>query len=100
MSEIDVQIERIEAELFPLYERMEELKCKFIKETVIFAREWYKKTIKEYISKYPEVTLNMKEAKMVLMKNQVNELVRDTENICPRRVGKTYFVVASTTSST
>jgi len=88
MSEIDVQIERIEAELFPLYEHMEELKCKFIKETVIFAREWYKKTIKEYISKYPEVTLNMKEAKMVLMKNQVNELVRETENIVRDKLEK------------
>ena len=88
MSEIDVQIERIEAELFPLCERMEELKWKFIKETVIFAREWYKKTIKEYISKYPEVTLNMKEAKMVLMKNQVNELVRETETIVRDKLEK------------
>jgi len=80
MSEIDVQIERIEAELFPLRERMEELKCKFIKETVIFAKEWYKKTTKDYISKYPEVTLSMKEEKMARMKNHVTELVRDTEN--------------------
>ncbi len=79
MSEIDVQIEQVEAELFPLREHMEELKFKFINQTVIFAKEWNKKTIKDYISKYPEVTLSMNEAKIARMKNQVTELVQDTE---------------------
>lgn len=82
MSEdIDVQIERKETELSPLRQCMEELKNEFIKETVSFASEWYKRTSKEYVTKYPEVTLNMKEEKIAKMKAQVNELIRDTEKI-------------------
>ena len=65
MSEdIDVLIERKETELSPFRQRMEELKGEFIKETISFASEWYKKTTKEYVAKYPEVTLGMKEEKI------------------------------------
>ena len=82
MSEdIDVQIERKENALSPLCKRMEEFKSEFIEETVSFASEWYKKTAKEYVSKYPEVTLGMKEEKIAQMKAQVNQLTLDTEKI-------------------
>ena len=80
MSEdIDVLIERKETELSPLRQRMEELKGEFIKETISFASEWYKKTTKEYLAKHPEVTLGMKEEKIANMKAQVNELIQSTE---------------------
>jgi len=89
MSEdITFQIERKETELFPFCSRMEEIKLKFLKETVSFTIEWYKKTTKEYITKYPEVTLNMKEEQMTNMKTHVNELIRDTEKIVKNELEK------------
>jgi len=80
-EDIDVQIERKETELSPFLKCMEELKAEFIKETISFTSEWYKKTTKQYVTKYPEVTLDMKEEKIAKMKAQVNELIRDTEKI-------------------
>jgi hypothetical protein len=89
MSEdIDVLIERKEIELSPFCKRMEELKHEFIEETVSFASEWYKKTTKEYISKYPEVTLGMKEEKITQMKAQVNKLILDAEKIVSKELEK------------
>ena len=80
-EETDILIERKEAELLPLRLRMEELKTEFTKETVDFAFEWYRKTAKEYITKYPEITLKMSEEKIANMKAKVNELVKNTEKI-------------------
>jgi len=82
MSEAtDILIERKEAELLPLRSRMEELKIEFTKETVDFAFKWYRKTAKEYVTKYPEITLKMSEEKIANMKAKVNELVKNTEKI-------------------
>src|SRR5208283_1265973 len=80
-EETDILIERKEAELLPLRSRMEELKIEFTKETVDFAFKWYRKTAKEYITKYPEITLSMSEEKIANMKAKVNELVKNTEKI-------------------
>ena len=60
---------------------MEELKIEFTEETVDFASEWYKKTAKEYITKYPEVALKMSIEKIGKMKDKVNELVKNAEKI-------------------
>jgi predicted DNA binding CopG/RHH family protein len=80
-EETDILIERKEAELLPLRSRMEELKTEFTKQTVDFAFKWYRKTAKEYITKYPEITLNMSEEKIANMKAKVNELVKNAEKI-------------------
>jgi hypothetical protein len=80
-EEIDILIQRGEGKLLTICSLMEELKTKFIKEAACFASEWYRKTAKEYVTKYPEVTLNMSEEKIVRMKNKINELVRDSEKI-------------------
>ena len=82
MSEdIDGQIKRKETELSFICQCMEELKNEFIKETVSFASEWYKKTTKEYVVKYSEISLGVKEEQIAKMNAQVNELVHDTEKI-------------------
>ena len=60
---------------------MDEFKIEFIKEAVNFASEWYKKTVKEYVAKYPEVILNMSEEKIVKMKAKVSELAGEAEKI-------------------
>jgi hypothetical protein len=46
------------------------------------------KTTKDYVSKYPEVTLDMKEEKIAQMKSQVNRLVLDAEKIVGRELEK------------
>jgi hypothetical protein len=82
MSEdIDSQIDQKEKTLLPLCTHMEEYKNRFIEKTIEFTSEWYRKTTKNYVSKYPEVTLNMREEKIVQMKAQVNQLILDTEKI-------------------
>ena len=78
-EDIDVLVQKKEAELSSLRQRMEDLKNKFIEETISFTSEWYKKTAKEYVTKHPEITLNMKEEKIALMKTQVNNLLQNTE---------------------
>ena len=80
-EEIDGLIETKQAELLPLCSRMEIFRGKFAKETVAFASEWYRKTAKDYIIKYPEVTLSLTEEKIALMKTRVNELAKDSERI-------------------
>jgi hypothetical protein len=80
-EETNVLIERKEAELLPLRSHMEKLKTEFIKATVDFAVEWYRKTAKEYITKYPEITLKMHEEKIAHMKTKVNELITNAEKI-------------------
>jgi hypothetical protein len=86
-GDIDVQIEKKEAELSVFLRCMEELKGEFINETIHFASEWYKKTAKEYVTKYPEVTLTLKEPQITRMKIQVNELISDTEKIVQAEFG-------------
>jgi len=80
-EEIDVLIERKESELLPFRSHMEELRVEFIKETIRFSAEWYKKTAQAYITKYPEIILSKSEGKIAEMKAKVNDLVRDTERI-------------------
>ena len=63
----------------PLRSRMEELKEQFIIETSNFAGEWYKKTAKQYIAKFPEITLGMSEEKIGKMKTEINRLVKNTD---------------------
>jgi hypothetical protein len=60
---------------------MEELQLEFTQETIDFASEWYKKTAKEYITKYPEVILRMSQEQISNMKTKINRLVKDTEKI-------------------
>ena len=80
-EEIDGLIEGKEAELSPLRVRMEELREQFKVETAVFAREWYRKTAKDYITKYPEVTLGLSAERIASMKSCVNDLVRSTQKI-------------------
>jgi hypothetical protein len=80
-EEIDGLIKRKEEELLPLRSRMEELRGQFMKETVDFAAEWYRKTAKDYVTKYPEVALSMSEEKISAMKARVNEIAKSSERL-------------------
>jgi hypothetical protein len=80
-EDLDAQIECRAAELAPFLSRMETLREAFIEETVRFASEWFRKTVKEYVVGYPQVLLSLKEQEVMQMKAQVNELVKDTQRI-------------------
>jgi hypothetical protein len=80
-EDIDALIEKKENEFTPLRQRMEELKNQFITQTISFASDWYRKTTNEYVTKYHQVILNMKEEQIANMKAEVYKLVRDSEKI-------------------
>jgi len=78
-EEIDKLIQKKESVLSLLLSSMEELKNEFMKETIIFAADWYSKTAKKYAIKFPEITLSLSEEKIAIMKTKVSNLVRETE---------------------
>ena len=84
---IDSLIQKKEAELLPLCVQMEEFKIEFISESADFVSEWFKKTAKEYVTKYPEVILNMSEEKIAKMKAKISELVGNSEKIVKDELG-------------
>ncbi|MCW4023647.1 MAG: hypothetical protein NWF01_01250 [Candidatus Bathyarchaeota archaeon] len=87
-QDIDTLIENKENQIYPFNATMEKLKLDFLAQTTCFAREWYRKTIKEYITKYPEVTLKMKEEKIANMKTNLNELVFNAEKTIQQAIDK------------
>jgi hypothetical protein len=87
-QDMDALIKGKEAELCPFSDLMEKQKDKFVEETISFAKDWYMKTIKEYIMKYPEVTLKMKEENVASMKSKVNDLLSNTEKIVKTSLDK------------
>jgi hypothetical protein len=80
-QDIDILILNEETKLQPFISHMKEVKTEFIEETTKFASEWYSNTAKKYVTKYPEITLNMSEEKIAIMKNKINKLVKDSEKI-------------------
>jgi len=74
-------MQRKESELLPLCANMEKFKIEFIKVTLDFVSEWYKKTAKEYVAKYPEITLGMSEETISKMKGKITELVGNSKKI-------------------
>ena len=88
MSEdLDNLIEDKETQLIPLRSNMEELKQEFLTQTIKFAAEWYKKTAKQYITKYPEITLHMSEEKIAKMKAEINSLSKKHREKREKRAG-------------
>ena len=73
-GDLDVLIQKKERELRPLRWRMEQLQIQFINQFTQFAIGWYQKTAKEYVTKYPETTLNLSRESIGNMKAKVNNL--------------------------
>jgi predicted DNA binding CopG/RHH family protein len=82
MSEdLDVSIQRKEAELQPLRQRMEELRVQFISDTVKFAAKWFEETAQLYVTKKPEVTINMSKERLADMKQKVINLTKNADTL-------------------
>ena len=80
-EDLDVSIQKKERELRPLRWRMEELQIQFTNEFTEFAAKWFEETAKEYVTKYPEITLSLSKEKLVLMKAKVNNLAKNSSRI-------------------
>lgn len=87
-EDIDGLIAQVESELTQFLDRMELLKVQFTKQTIAFASEWYKTTAKEYVAKYPDVTLKMSEEKIARLKLEINNLVMNTEKTVKEEYGR------------
>jgi hypothetical protein len=83
-DDIDLSIEKKERELQPLRSGMEALKEEFIRETCLFAAEWFQKTAKQYIAKYPNIMLSLSQEQVARMKEKIDNLTRNA----PETVGE------------
>ncbi len=82
MSEnIEVLIQKKEAELSPLRSRMEEIRLQFVNDAAKFAAKWYNETAKQYVAKHPETTLNLSKEKLAQMKAKVTNLMQNADKI-------------------
>ena len=80
-TDVDVSIRKKEAELQPLILRMENLRQRFVEDTMRFAAEWFENKALEYATKKPEITMKLGREQIAQMKGQVTSLSRNAGNI-------------------
>jgi hypothetical protein len=78
---IEKNIQTKEKELQTLCITMEKIKKQFTADTGLFASEWYEKTSKQYITKYPDITLSLSPNKISALKIEVNKLKEKANKI-------------------
>ena len=64
-----------ETEFLSLCSQMQEIKLQFVKDTSRFAAKWYEDTVRKYITKYPDVPLNLPTHRFADLKAKVRRLV-------------------------
>ena len=101
-EEISREIDKKEGELRPLRSQMAELEEQFIRTTSVFAAEWFQKTAKQYIAKYPNIILSLSEEEVSRMKREIDDLTSNA----PQKVREVlenpllwWHIKPSTTSS-
>jgi hypothetical protein len=77
-----------ENELLSLCSKMQEIKLQFINDTSHFAAKWYEDTVKQYIIKYPDVSLNLPTHSFVDLKAKVRMIVTNSKDISERRLSQ------------
>lgn len=85
-ADIDFLIRKNENALSAYYSQMETLRLEFIKQVTTFAADWYMETAKAYITKYPEITLGMKEENILKMKRKISEFAQNTGDIVEKEL--------------
>jgi hypothetical protein len=73
-----------ENELLSLCSKMREIKLQFIIDTSHFAAKWYEDTVKQYIIKYPNISLNLPPNPFGDLKAKVRRLVASSKEISER----------------
>jgi hypothetical protein len=71
-----------------LLSNLDSLRQQFVDATAKFAVNWYQATAKEYITKYPEVTLSLTKGKLAKMKTKVNTLSEKASQIVNTALSK------------
>jgi len=77
----DALINEKQAQLESLKSMLEEIKQQFIKDSVIFIREWYKITTENYVKTAPDITISLGKEKLKQMKEKVAILIQNAESI-------------------
>jgi hypothetical protein len=78
---LEENIRTKEKELLTLCATMEKIKKQFITNAGLFASEWYEKTSKQYITKYPDATLSLGATKISELKTRISELKEEASKI-------------------
>jgi predicted DNA binding CopG/RHH family protein len=78
-EDFDLSIQKKEAELQPLRQRMEQLRAQFVSDTAKFAAKWFTETAQLYVTKKSEVTLNMGKERLADMKQKVLALAGNAD---------------------
>ena len=60
---------------------MEELRIAFINQFTEFAAGWYAETARDYVTKHPQITLNMSRERLAELKSRVNDLSANANKI-------------------
>jgi hypothetical protein len=75
------KVEEKEKELKVILEEMEEIKQQLIEDTVEFVEKWYEETTKKYITKYPDISLNLSSQEFSDFKGRIRKLVSESRKI-------------------
>jgi hypothetical protein len=75
-----------ESELLSLCSKMNEAKLQFINDTYRFAAKWFEDTVKQYMLKYPDVSLNLSTHRFNELKTKVRMIVAGSKEISERRL--------------
>jgi hypothetical protein len=78
---LDELILQRERELSPFRSRMEELRLQFVNEFTEFAEKWFEEIARQYVVKYPEITLSLGKERLAAMKACVVSLQREAAKI-------------------
>jgi hypothetical protein len=77
-----------ESELLSFCSKMQEIKLQFINETSRFAAKWYEDTVRQYIIKYPDISLNLPTHCFGDLKAKTGRLVACSKEISEKRLSQ------------
>ncbi|NLE04494.1 MAG: hypothetical protein GX638_06815 [Crenarchaeota archaeon] len=78
---LDISLHQKEQEFCSIKWRMEELRILFINELTEFAANWYLESARQYVTKHPEITLNLSKDKLASLKSKVKSLTLNSYKI-------------------
>lgn len=82
------KIEEKEKELKVLFKEMEEIKQQLIEDIIEYAEKWYEETAKQFITKYPDISLNLSNQEFSNFKRKIRQLVSDSKKIVEKALSQ------------
>lgn len=84
MSKIDEK----EKELKVLFKEMEKIKQQLIEEIKEFAEKWYEESTKQFITKYPDISLKLSNVEISNFKGKIRNLVSESKKIVEKALSQ------------